>query len=232
MSFIVNPKINAFLKHRREDSLRERVVHISNERDFNLKILMDIENSPNGKYIRNLLETDIGLLPKKYRDAYYYLFKKDIDNIPEGRRVRFEDSDKVYDEAYLNTSLIEEIRDTLLEEDDNLTSDDIFVFPCFSYLDDIDIVAGFIAFFKGEASKTISDIGLFSFDTENKSYGKQVWKDFDNCIDIFYNNGWSISWGAYKENKACNHYDKLLQNYSGCKTEEDSTWRYTIEKEA
>lgn len=231
MSFIVDPKINAFLKHRREDSLRERVVHISNESDFNLKILMDIENSPDGKYIRNLLETGIGLLPKKYRDAYYYFFKKDIDDIPESRRVCFEGSDKIYDITYLDTSLIEKIRDLLFEEDSELTSEDVTVYPCFSYIDDMDIATGFIAFFKGANPKTIEDIGLFSFDTENKDYGRQVWKDFDNCLEQFLDRGWEVNWGAYKENKACKHYDFLIEKFNGVKKSVGNTWRYSIKKE-
>lgn len=195
--------------------------------DFEERLLQDLEKRPDGEKIRVLLGTPIGFLPKKYRDAYYLLFSKEEEEIPVERRIRFEDSNMVYDRENLKPCLINVIRKHLLKTDADIKDTDIKVIPYFSMLDDVELITGFIVFFKSsKKDKFIEEIGLFSFDTENRSYGAQVWKDFDNTLREFLSEGWTVSWFAFKQNKACKHYDKLLRELGGEKEEVIRGYRY------
>lgn len=69
---------------------------------------------------------------------------------------------------------------------------------------------------------------MFSFDIENKSYGAQVWKDFDNTLKEFLHEGWVVSWFSFKQNKACKHYDRLLRELGGEKEEVIKGYRYWL----
>nr|DAE47645.1 MAG TPA: Vpu protein [Bacteriophage sp.] len=208
------------------ERLSEKVCSVKEE-DFEEKLLMDLEKRPDGNKISAILNNPIILLPPKYRDAYYLLFKKEEDYIPPDRRIKMVDSDKIYDKLYLNIRLINVIRNNILKKDKNITDKDVIVVPYYSMLEDTDVISGCITFFKSkEYDKFIEDVGLFSFDIENKTYGSQIWKDFDNCLKDYLEEGWTVSWIAYKQNKACRHYDRLIEELNGKKEDQGSVWRY------
>lgn len=216
--------------HRRYQKRISEKVCTVNEEDFEEKLLMDIEKRPDGEKIRELLETPIGLLPKKYRDAYYLLFKKEEKEIPESRKIKFQDSDIIYDRLYLSIRLINLIRRNLLKKDKAITDQDVDVIPYFSLLDDTEIISGCITFFKS-GNKCIDEVGLFSFDIDNKTYGKQIWKDFDSCLKDYLDQGWKVSWFTYKQNKACKHYDNLISKLDGRKEDFGDGWKYIFGEE-
>ena len=123
------------------ERLSEKVCSVKEE-DFEEKLLMDLEKRPDGNKISTILNTSIILLPPKYRDAYYLLFKKEEDYIPLDRRIKMVDSDKIYDKLYLNIRLINVIRSELSKIDPTLTDQDVSLDPIYNYIGDLEYISG------------------------------------------------------------------------------------------
>ena len=211
-------------------NLKEHVA-IANEYLFKQRLLAKLEN----KAIVEHLETSLGLMDDEYRDAYYLLFAKD-PIIPEKYQRRIPDSSRgIYDVRILRLRLIDIIFTRLLEMDENLDSDSFDLTPYFSMINGTDIIAGFMFFQRDPRDDHhIEEIGLFSFDSKNKNYGKQVWEDFDECVIDYLSRGYRIDWSAWKENRACRHYDELVESLNGVKTEssdDNRIWMYHIGRE-
>ena len=156
--------------------------------------------------IRKLFTTPLGELDKKYRNLL------ECPNF-----LTEEDSIKHF---YNNHSIQEYVtRYIYISEDYEYLDGEDFVIPLFVYRDSDNTPCGFIVYLKDdEYSDRIKNIVLFSFDVNDKSFGRQIWIDFEKDLAEKIKEYKTITWFAKETNTATKKYDSIIERFNGSKS--------------
>ena len=167
--------------------------------------------------IRKLFTTPLGELDTKYR------------NLLECPAILADEY--AIKEFFNNFSFKEMVSEYIkeFEEFEFLDGDD-YAMPFFVYKDESNTPCGFIVYIKPEEdSPFIENIILFSFNVNDKSFGRQIWIDLEKDLDNKVKEYETISWFAKETNQATTRYDYLINKYGGTKKRiSNSIVEYTI----